>query len=161
MAANKLLDVYLNDHLAGATAGRDLARKLAEDTVGTPVAPFMEGLLADIDADRQSLEGVMTRLDVERQTAKQAGAWLTEKVSRLRFSQPVTGSRDLSLFMEMETLELGILGKLSMWRTLRETQGGDPRLAGVDLDALVKRAQEQADSLEPYRRDAAARAFSA
>jgi hypothetical protein len=160
MAPDKLIDVYLNDHLAGAAAGVDLARKLAGDTAGTPLKAFLDGLVAEIDADRHALEDVMKRLGVERQTLKQAGAWLTEKVGRLRFSEPVTGSHELTLLMEMETLSLGIEGKMSMWQTVRETRAADPRLAGVDLDGLIKRAQDQAERLEPCRREAATRAFA-
>jgi hypothetical protein len=160
MAPDKLIDVYLNDHSAGATAGVDLARKLAGDTAGTPLNDFLQGLVAEIDADRHALEEVMKRLGVERQTFKQAGAWLTERVGRLRFSQPVTGSHELTLLMEMETLALGIQGKLSMWETVREARGADPRLTGVDLDGLIERARDQAARLEPHRREAATQAFS-
>jgi hypothetical protein len=160
MASDKALETYLNDHLAGATAGVDLARKLAGDTAGTPAAPFLEGLVAEIDADRGALEEVMERLEVERQTTKQAGGWLTEKVGRLRFTPSLTGSRDVSRLMEMDALSVGIHGKRSLWEAIRHTHGSDPRLAGVDLETLAKRAGEQVEGLEPHRLDVAARTLA-
>jgi hypothetical protein len=58
--------------------------------------------------------------------------------------------------METEALALGIEGKLAGWRALR-VLARDP---GVDLDALIQRAADQRRRLEPFRVDAAKRAFS-
>jgi hypothetical protein len=161
MAANNALDVYLNNHLAGSTAGRDLARKLVNDTAGTPHAQVMETLLADIQADRVTLEDVMDRLEVERQALKQAATWVAEKVGQLRFAGPVTGSPELSLLLEMESLSMGIHAKGALWQALGEALATDPRLAEIDFDSLVKRAHDQIGRLEAPRTAAAARAFPA
>jgi hypothetical protein len=47
-----------------------------------------------------------------------------------------------------------------MWRTLRRTHGDDPRLRGVDLDALVERARSQRRRLERLRDRAADEALA-
>ncbi len=160
MAAKNLLEVYLNDHLAGATAGRDLARKLVKDTAGTPHEAAMAQLLADIDADRTTLEDVMKRLGIEQHPSKQAGTWLAEKVGRLRFAEPLTGSANLSRLMEMEGLSMGVHGKRLLWETLQETHATDPRLAEVDFGYLVERARHQLDTLAQQHRAAAAEALA-
>lgn len=49
--AEKPLDVYLNDHLAGATFGTDLARQLATQGEGTPLGSPMDRLAREIDQD--------------------------------------------------------------------------------------------------------------
>src|SRR3712207_9335676 len=104
MPFNELLAVYLNDHLGGSIAGRDLAKKLVENNPGTELASFMQELLSEIEADRTTLEDLMDRLGIEKSTLKQAGGWMTERLSRLRFSHMVTKSAVLSQLMEMEML---------------------------------------------------------
>ena len=104
MGTNELLETYLNDHLAGATAGLDLARRLTEDTEGTPVGAAMQQLADDIEADRAVLEDLVGRLGFEEQTVKQAAAWMAEKASRLRLNRVSAGSDALALLLSMETL---------------------------------------------------------
>ncbi len=160
MAAKNPLEVYLNDHLAGATAGRDLARKLVKDAAGTPHEPVLAEMLADIETDRDSLQDVMKRLGIEQHPSKQAGTWLVEKLGRVRFSEPLTGSADLSRVLEMEGLSMGIVGKRGLWEALQESYGNDSRLADVDLETLINRAQHQLDTVAQQHRAAAAKAFS-
>ena len=49
--AHRPIDVYLNDHLAGATFGADLARQLEARTEGTAFQPEMSRLAGEIEAD--------------------------------------------------------------------------------------------------------------
>jgi hypothetical protein len=62
---SKLLPIYLNDHLAGATAGADLARRLAgsnesEEDYGLPLSQVAR----EIEEDREALRAIMSRLEV-------------------------------------------------------------------------------------------------
>jgi hypothetical protein len=50
-----MLAIYLNDHLAGATAGRELARRAANANRASSYGGFPVGLADDIDEDRRSL----------------------------------------------------------------------------------------------------------
>ena len=149
---NELLETYLNDHLAGATAGVDLAREIASDTEGTPVAAVMRQLADDIEADRTVLEGLITSLDFEQHTVKQAAAWMAEKMSRLRLNRVSAGSHELALLMSLETLSMGVEGKRCLWQALEEIAPKEPAVAAVDLPRLVKRAVAQQELLETYRR---------
>jgi hypothetical protein len=152
MATKELLATYLDDHLAGATAGVDLAHKLAEDTEGTPMGPPMKQLASDIEADKGQLEALIDALDLDQGTVKRAAAWMAEKASRLRLNQVSAGSGALALLFSMEMLSAGIEGKRSLWQTLEEVAGAEPAVARLDLAALVQRAQAQHDVLERYRR---------
>ena len=52
----ELLGVYLNDHLAGAMAGTELARRMARAAQpGTATATALRRLAAEIDEDRSAL----------------------------------------------------------------------------------------------------------
>jgi hypothetical protein len=161
MASDELLGVYLNDHLAGAAAGLELAAKLRDNNQGTELGEAMAALHRDIEQDRATLEALMGRLEVERHPVKQAAGWLVEKLSRVRLNPALTGSADLTRLLETEALSLGIEGKLAMWLTLKEVAGDDQRLAAEDLDRLIERARGQRRALEPHRLAAARRSFPA
>ncbi len=159
MVGQAQVATYLNDHLGGATAGRDLAEKIASDNEGSELGSFMAGVATAIDEDRAALEDVMRRVGVERAVAKQVAGRLVERLGRLRMHQTVTRDPALSRLLELEALILGVTGKLVLWRTLRELVPREPRLAGVDLEGLIGRAQEQIRGLEEHHRAAATDAF--
>jgi hypothetical protein len=50
----QLLGIYLNDHLAGAMGGIELARRALRNNRGTPLAADLERLVREIDEDRVS-----------------------------------------------------------------------------------------------------------
>ncbi|MDQ4133877.1 MAG: hypothetical protein M3179_11890 [Actinomycetota bacterium] len=160
MAADENLATYLNDHLSGATAAVDLAEKSASQNEGTPFGTFMADLKTAIDEDRGVLVTVMERLDIDTATVKQATGRLFEKVSRLRLHDAVTGDPVLSRLMELEALDMGVTGKLALWRTLQEVAATDTRLAQTDLDTPIKRARAQLQQIEEHHRETA-RAFAA
>jgi hypothetical protein len=160
MASKELLGIYLNDHLAGSAAGVELAEKLHENNQGTELGNVMAALHHDIKQDRETLEQLMERLEIERNPVKQAAGWVFEKLSRLRLNTPLTGDADLTRLLETETLSLGIEGKLALWRVLKACAAADSRLAATDFDRLIDRASQQRQTLEPHRQQAALRAFT-
>ena len=160
MAADEALAVYLNDHLAGAAAGIELAGKLRDNNQGTELGTVMVALHRDISQDRDRLEELMRHLDLERHPVKEAAGWMLEKVSRLRLNPALTGSDDLTRMLEAEALSLGIEGKLSLWVALKEAAAADPRLAAADYDRLIERARSQRRALEPHRLAAAVASFT-
>ena len=46
-----LLAIYLNDHLAGATAGRELVRRARGANDGTELGAYLETLAREVEAD--------------------------------------------------------------------------------------------------------------
>jgi hypothetical protein len=150
---SKYLQIYLQDHYAGAMAGVELSRRIA----GT--GPELRAVADEIAADREALRDVMERFGVHGDRLKSAGAWAGEKLGRLKLNGELLRASPLSRVVELEGLTLGVTGKLSMWRALRHVHGGDARLGGVDLDALIARAESQLARLEPLRLDAAQRAL--
>ena len=154
------LATYLNDHLAGSMAAIELAEKAADQNRGSRLGEFLAGLLDAIDEDRVALEGIMQRLGVEKGGVKATAGRVVEKVSRLRLHEKVTGDPHLSRVLELETLIMGVTGKLQLWHSLQQSMASDPRLAGVDLDALVRRAHDQLAALDEHHREAATGAFA-
>jgi hypothetical protein len=150
--ADDQLGAYLTDHLAGSTAGVNLARQIQGESEGTPLGTFITGLVADIESDQKVLEGLIERLAIERSPLKQAATWAAERMSRIRFNPVSLGSKQLELLMELEALWMGVCGKLSLWESLDELKATDERLSSLDTANLIARAQSQADGLRIQRR---------
>ena len=157
---DKAMDVYLNDHLAGAMLGIELAQQLRSRNAGTPLGDAMVALTPQIEMDRQTLIGLMQRIGSPRNPFKQAGAWLTGKSSRVKFWGLTSGEPELGNFMALESLALGVQGKLSLWRVLQHVADQDPAFASVNLPELIDRAQDQYDKLEHERLAAGGRALN-
>ncbi|MEA2229044.1 MAG: hypothetical protein QOH46_3600 [Solirubrobacteraceae bacterium] len=155
----RLLAIYLNDHLAGSTAGVELARRARGNNRGTPYHEPLDRLATEIAEDRAALLDVMRRLGVGRDPVKEWAGWLAEKGGRLKRNGRLMGYSPLSRVVELEVLALGVEGKGALWRALERTVGGDPLLAGVDLEELLARADRQREDLERLRVSAADEAF--
>jgi hypothetical protein len=153
------MDVYLNDHLAGAMFGSELARQIESQAQGTPLAARIGELATQIEDDQQALRELMERLDVTKNPVKQAATWVGEKFSRVKLSGVASGGPGLGLFMALETLSLGVEGKASLWRMLRQLQDRYPALEASRLDELIGRAEAQREVLETERGDAGRRVF--
>ena len=159
MADERSIDVYLNDHLGGATLGTDLADQIQEMNEGTPLGELMARLSAEIEEDRRTLVDLIERLDGSKSPVKQVAGWLAEKAGRTKFSGMTSGDPQLGTFLALESLTLGVRGKWCMWRALKEVQGEYEPLGKMDLDALMVRAEAQVEALERERVTAAKRAL--
>ena len=159
MAETEPLDVYLNDHLAGSAAAVELVERIRDNNQCTALATHMENLLVEIEQDRDTLGEVMQRLGVVRSTPKQVAGKVLETLSRLRLNERITGSADVTRLLELETLSLGIEGKLLLWRALSEVAETRPELAEFDLPTLATQAVSQRAGVEPFRLEAAAQAL--
>lgn len=154
-----LLSIYLNDHLAGAAGAIDLARRSLTRNGDHPAGVFLTGLVPELEADRASLRDLMDRLGVQPTAWKQAAARGLEKLGRLKFNGRVLGYSPLSRLEELETLRIGIEGKLALWEALAELSTIDHRLERSELDALAARARSQGEELEKFRLEAAKEAL--
>jgi hypothetical protein len=161
VADGKLLGIYLNDHLAGATMGIELARRSLRANRGTEFGRFLEELVGEIEEDKRTLETVMEALDVPKSAVKPRLAVVVERLGRMKLNGQVTGYSPLSRVLELEGLTIGVAGKLSLWRNLRDGAGLAGRLPGVDLDALIARAERQLSSIAEHRIAAARLALTA
>jgi hypothetical protein len=157
MIDSGLLATYLNDHLAGATAGVELARRARGQNEGTPLGRFLDGLAGEIEEDRETLKAIMARLEVGTDRVKLAAGWMGEKFGRLKPNNRLFGYSPLSRLIELEGLALGVEGKRGLWQVLRNLN--DSRLSEFDFDALLERARRQRDELEERRLAAAIDAF--
>jgi hypothetical protein len=155
--ADRLLAIYLNDHLAGAGVGVELARRLRtsnrdDPEFGSPTA----ALCVEIEADRASLQDLIRQLGIRRDLAKLVAAWVGEKLGRLKLNGQLHGYSPLSRLVELEGLCLGIAGKLQLWRALERSLDS---VDGFDFEQLAERAERQRQTAEELRLMAAGRAL--
>jgi hypothetical protein len=156
----KLLRIYLQDHLAGATGGVELARRARGANEGTPYGEPLAQLADDIDADRRSLESLMDDLGFGADRAKNVVFWVAEKAGRLKMNGQLTGYSPLSRMIELEGLITGVNGKRSLWLTLRDLAETDSDLDAERLGRLVERAEQQLETLHDLRARAGREAFA-
>lgn len=153
-----MLAIYLNDHLAGATVGVELAGRLRGSNEGDPeFGPALAEICAEIEADRETLKEMMDRLGVDRSKLKPLVATLGERLGRLKPNGQLRGYSPLSRLDELELLQIGVVGKRRLWRALEHTHADD--LPDFELGALAERATEQLRRLEALHLKAAALAL--
>jgi hypothetical protein len=154
-AEMKLLRIYLQDHLAGATGGVELARRARAANQGTTYGDPLAKLADEIEADRRALEGIMEDLGFGADRAKNIAFWAAEKAGRLKLNGQLTGYSPLSRLTEFEGLIAGINGKLSLWRSLLEVAPSQPKLDQERLQRLLERGEEQLKTVGELRTRAA------
>jgi hypothetical protein len=79
-----MLGIYLNDHLAGATAGAELVHRMARphgggQGVGTLRRLAAEITQAEMTQDRAASLGIMADLGIKVRRYKVDAAWIAEK----------------------------------------------------------------------------------
>jgi hypothetical protein len=159
MATNRLryLQIYLNDHLGGATTGRALARRAMRNASNSEIRSSLERLAEEIAADRQSLLDLMQSVGVTRDPVKVAFGFLAERVGRLKFNGHLVQSSTLGQLTELEALSLGVEGKIALWQSLRELSAAEE--LSQRLDSLIDRGEAQRAELERLRILAARETF--
>ena len=159
-SASKYLATYLNDHLLGSTLGLELVRRAAGENKGSELGAFLDGLVGEIEEDRDTLLAVIGELGVKPDQLKVAAGWTAEKLGRLKPNGQLLGYSPLSPLVELEGLLIGIQGKLAMWQALADVA----EQLGLDrarFEALAARAERQQADVELHRLDVGRRALTA
>ena len=154
-----LLGIYLNDHMAAAVAGSNLARRLAAIEREWIKADVLDRLATEFAEDRAALQDVMAALEVPVRLSKTWAAWTAERMGRLKLNGRLVRRSPLSRVLELEAMRLGAEGKVAGWRTLRAGAMVEDRLDAGRLDALIERARAQIEVLELLRVEATAEVF--
>ncbi|HEX2029659.1 MAG TPA: hypothetical protein VHF25_16880 [Nitriliruptorales bacterium] len=155
-----LLGIYLSDHLAAAVGGTQLAERVRRNNQSTDLEPFLRGLAAEIAQDRRDLERILRYLGVAGSRTKQLAAIALERIGRGKLNGQVVGYSPLSRLVELEALSVAVESKLNLWHSLSAALPPTALPAGVDLDRLIRRGEEQRAVLRERRADAAREAFA-
>ena len=153
--ADDHLAIYLNDHLAGSVVAVELLRDLERAYSGQPVQQFAAELRADIEQDRSELQRLMRQLNVAESRARQATAWIAEKMTMIKLRLNDWAGGEFRLFEALEALSLGIEGKRALWIALAGAAEQSPALRLLDYPKLLERALEQRTRVEAKRLETA------
>lgn len=156
---DRLLKIYLNDHLAASLAVLELAGRCRDNNPEGPLPAFLERFQKEIDEERGAVKEILSRIGGMEDPAKLAAAWLLEKAGRFKLNGKLLGYSDLSRLEELEAIVIGVRGKIALWKVLLELAETDERLRGVGLGPLLQQGERQHEEAETFRRKAAMRAF--
>ncbi|HJR16827.1 MAG TPA: hypothetical protein VJ808_08230 [Gemmatimonadales bacterium] len=151
---------YINDHLAGSVAAIELLDHLCQAAQGTERETLLLGLQRDIEEDQAVLRQLLKELGGTESKFRKVAAWLTEKIGEAKLKLDDRGSGELQWLEALETLGLGIHGKLGLWRALETVRDRKPELQSLDLERLKSRALDQYGRVEAERIRVARRALS-
>lgn len=149
--SRQILTTYLNDHLAGSVAALELLDDLRKGSKGTPRVAWLAPLRSDIEQDQQVLRELLRAVGGKESRLRKAAAWMTEKLGEAKLKLDDPGDGELELLEALESLALGIQGKLKLWRTLQAVRDRVPELQQMDLPTLERRAMEQHDRVDAER----------
>jgi hypothetical protein len=149
--STKTLRIYLNDHLAGSVAARELLGHLTDLHSDPARKQFFVGLGAEIEEDQKVLQGLLERVGGEESAVRKAAVWLTEKLGRAKLKLDDSGDGELRVFEALETLVLGIQGKLALWRALKAAADRIPQFQNTNFAGLEQRAVQQHQRVEDQR----------
>lgn len=147
-----LLQIYLEDHLTGATGIVQRLTMMRDSYQDLPIAAELTQLLQEITEDRQTLVEVIRSLGLRPHPAKLLLARGGELVGRLKLNGRLRHRSPLTPLLELEVLQTGINGKSGLWRSLTvhaEALGLDPE----QFRGLEERARrQQGDVVAAHRR---------
>ncbi len=153
------LTIYLNDHLAGSVSAIELVDRLIETYKGKPLEPFFTNLRNEIDADQRTLQDLIKKLGVKESAVRKAGAWVAEKLARMKVRVSDSEKDQMGLLDALEGLLLGITGKGALWSALEAASENVASLRGLDYTRLQQRAREQCDLVAAKRLESAREVF--
>lgn len=147
--SGRQLDVYINDHMTGATGGVALARRAARNSTDDERTAMWRAVAGEIEEDRQTLGHIRNLVGARPNRAKYALARVGEMAGRLKTNGRLWRRSEIGQLLELEMMVLGVTGKLALWKALDRLE--DPRLEGVDFEELARRAESQRSRLEQFR----------
>jgi hypothetical protein len=147
------LAICLHDHLGGAKAAIDSLEAMRDHQKDKPLGDFAANLLADVEADRNTLQRLAEKVGGGSNVIKELTGWLGEKATRLKVGPD--SAEPFATFEALEFLALGVRGKWGLWQALDVAAADEPRLSGYDFKQLTARAEAQYQQVEQQRRQIA------
>lgn len=154
-----LLEIYLNDHWAGAAAGKSLADRLLHNNRDTEWGERLGWLVSQIEQDDAALDRLRAVLGMNGGRTKRILAIALERAARLKLNGRVFAYSPLSRVLECEGMEAGVSAKRRLWAALLEGPASVQELEAFDFEHLMKRADEQLELLRSFHAYAVSMAF--
>jgi hypothetical protein len=154
-----LLGIYCNDHLAAATGGIELVRRMLGRHRGTKYEQPLAQLLEELREERSALRSTTEALGLPVREYKQIASWVAEKIARGKLNGRLISRSPLSDLVEFEFISTAVLAKRAGFETLREIAEIDRRVDAALMERLINQADRQHEWLSEARREVAANIF--
>ena len=153
-----LLNLYLSDHLAGATTGAARIDRMVVSFEDTPVFAPLSSIAEEIRAERRFLQQIIHDLGFRQLAHRRAAGWAAERVGRLKINGRLFSRSPMTIVLEVELMRSAVIGKRGGWLTLAdnaEELGLDPEV----FHELAEKALHQHEVLDGVHAYARRRAF--
>jgi hypothetical protein len=157
--ADRLLAIYLQDHLGGSYGGHSLIKRLRDQNHDRWYGAELAAIEREIVGEIAALRSMMERLGVAESRVKQWGAMAAERVGRLKPNGRWIGYSPSSRVLELETMSGAVEAKSGLWRVLRALADRRSELSAGELDGLHELATSQRERLEAIQAAALQEAF--
>ena len=151
----RLLRIFLADHLALTTAAVELAKRTRRENAGTPLESDLRSLADGLQQERDELSRLAQRVGATPGIAKRALAWLGEKLGRLKSNGRRFGYSPLSRVYELEALLALAYPRKVMWQALASAYDEEGLPRDVVFQTHGERAEWRLAELERWMLDAA------
>jgi len=153
------LGTYLQDHYAGSSAGIELFRRAADQQSDPVTRTALAKMVQEVEEERTALERYLAAVGAKPDPLKNAGAWMVEKLSRLKPNGELIRRSPLSDVIELEALRIAVEGKAAGFRVLRRLADDEPHFDAAELDGLLVQVAQQVEDLEALRITTATKLF--
>lgn len=142
----RALGAYLEDHLAGATAGAQRMGAAADLLRSTPVHPFIARTAAEVRAERDELAALAVMLGFRPSRVKRVLASSAELLARLLPPARHHGAPSAATLLEVELLRSALVGKKGLFEVLADLSD-ELSLDREHWSGRLARVERQVDDL--------------
>lgn len=154
--ARRRLQIYLNDHRAGAEGARALAERSAKSNSGNTVGDVLiNRFIPELRDERSVLDAARRKIGARDNTMKQWAARAVEFGGRAKLNGSLLEPSPSSTVVELEALMAGVTDKRDLWRVLDTIGYPDDQQYGD----LIDQSDRQLGYLGDAHRWATLRAF--
>lgn len=140
----ELLGLYLSDHLTELTVGRARLEQMCQAHSDLPIHEDLVRTRDELRAEVDRLREMVDRMGTRPRRARQAAAWVGEKVGRLKLNRRVASRSPMTPLIELELLRGVITANQSLWQVLEEY--AEP--LGLDAAEFARRARDADEQRE-------------
>lgn len=151
---DRLLNIYLQDHLAGAAAGTARWRRLVRTSSDHPAAAEFRELARELAHDYEALQRFAGELRVPPAGWKRLLTRTAEWLGTAKLNGRLIRRSPLGVLVDLEMLRSAAVAKLSLFESL---QSAGIASITVDLNALEQRTRHQVEAITKLHNAEAAR----
>lgn len=153
-----VLELYLNDHLAGAAAGKSRIAHMAKAHADLPIVDDLRRLSDEISEEYDRVAALIHELGLHRLYYRQAMTAVGERAGRVKFNRRLFQRSPMTPVLELEFMRGAVSAKLGLW-DLFEKIGPECGLDASEFSERASLGRDQLARLEAMHKTIAADAF--